>query len=509
MATIQVRRPSQALLRDEWGEARRCRHSGCGRQRASRFRCLAILTYSWNSRNLGEAASRLSANSSWRREAPLNSSWAGPFNNEGTGPGASHSMKRALAGWLVAATVLSSSVAHADTFAQGSLIIPMDIDYQNAGMLKAFGLLDKLLRAGIPVSWVIKTPKAVVNAATGTFESDMTATGVDFKTGAAINAHAYRGGPFVIDSSNASAASAIVRAWQTVNTTTAVHVATTSFNAPVSRLLTVAPRIAVLEDGNQGIAFGYLNAAGIPDENGLAWANGSADVLSTTAVGGTAGNAQDGALFSGPGGQPVFCEIMTMHWGVGSTDIPVVVPELQSFLKYPVHVNAECQAVNAIEGQPPPGGRADLVTTHGFQWPAPSQPSSVHFSNSALPFAQMDGPFKTVGGSEPAYGLYAGSSYYNADIVMVRAAGQDFGVQDVWMTGYANGACDISEEGCSGIGKVSYLGGHQYNTSVPITSHPDTQGTRLFLNSLYEAGCVTWEGQPQIEVDKSAPDAVT
>jgi uncharacterized repeat protein (TIGR01451 family)/MYXO-CTERM domain-containing protein len=335
----------------------------------------------------------------------------------------------------------------------------------------------------------------------------MTASATDFQTPATvIAAHGYRGGPFVIDASNAAKAGPIITAWQAANTTT-VHVASATFSAPVSRQLTVAPRIAVFNDGSQNIAFGYLNAAGIPDEKGLAWGNSSVDLLSDTAVAGTLGNPQDGVLFNGVGGQPQYCEIMTMHWNVTSTDIPGVVAEMASFLQYPVHVNAECQAVNAIEGEPPDGGRSDFVTTKGFQWPAPHQPSAVQFSNSALPFAQMDGPFQTVGGSEPAYALYPGSTYYNQDIVMIRGAGVGFGVQDIWMTGYANGVCDISEEGCNGIGKVSYLGGHQYSTNTPISKNPQTQGARLFLNSLYEAGCVTAEGQPAITLTKSGPTA--
>jgi uncharacterized repeat protein (TIGR01451 family) len=428
--------------------------------------------------------------------------------------------ERRRSGWKagLAAAIGAMAVpqtASADTtFAAGSLIVPMDTDYQDAGMLTAFGLLDKLLRAGVTVNWVIDSGKVcTVTGMTNKITSytcspnDMTASATDFKNGAVITNHGYRGGPFVIDASLASQASPIITAWQTansgVNTFTAVHVATAQFTAPVARVLTAAPRIAVLNDTNQSIAFGYLNAALIPDEKGLAWSNTSVDLLADTAVAG-------GALFASSG-QPAFCEIMTMHWGVNSTDIPGVTAQMDKFLQFPVHVNAECQAVNAIEGDPSPdggtGGRENFVTTSGFQWPAPAQPNYVQFSNSSLPFAQMDGPFQTTGGSEPSYALAAGSSYYNQDIVMIRGAGMGFGLQDVWMTGYAHGACDIYEQGCNGIGKVSYLGGHQYQSTTPITKNPQSQGARLFLNSLYEAGCVTAEGQPSIVLKKSGPTA--
>ena len=44
------------------------------------------------------------------------------------------------------------------------------------------------------------------------------------------------------------------------------------------------------------------------------------------------------------------------------------------------------------------------------------------------------------------------------------------------------------------IGKISYLGGHSYSTNVPVTSGSQSQGTRLFLNALFEAQCTTMVG---------------
>ena len=52
---------------------------------------------------------------------------------------------------------------------------------------------------------------------------------------------------------------------------------------------------------------------------------------------------------------------------------------------------------------------------------------------------------------------------------------------------------------------MSYLGGHEYSTKVPISANGDSQGTRLFLNSLFEAECVTARGAAIIEVSASAP----
>lgn len=73
-----------------------------------------------------------------------------------------------------------------------------------------------------------------------------------------------------------------------------------------------------------------------------------------------------------------------------------------------------------------------------------------------------------------------------------------------------HGACDIgckpgeecftANQECATGGKVSYLGGHQYSTKVTLSSNGDSQGTRLFLNALFEADCVTRSGQPEIDL---------
>jgi hypothetical protein len=43
-----------------------------------------------------------------------------------------------------------------------------------------------------------------------------------------------------------------------------VHEATASFTAVVDRYLVNAPNIGINADGSEAIAFGYMNAAGIP-----------------------------------------------------------------------------------------------------------------------------------------------------------------------------------------------------------------------------------------------------
>jgi hypothetical protein len=78
------------------------------------------------------------------------------------------------------------------------------------------------------------------------------------------------------------------------------------------------------------------------------------------------------------------------------------------------------------------------------------------------------------------------------------------------MSGYIDGACDIGPIFKGGgapradtcySGKISYLGGHQFDTSTPLATGSTSMGTRLFLNALFEADCVTVDGQPDVALD--------
>ncbi|MCC6995158.1 MAG: DUF11 domain-containing protein [Deltaproteobacteria bacterium] len=402
----------------------------------------------------------------------------------------------------------STAVARAadKTYATGSYIVPTDLDYQDQGMLRAYGLVYALLRAGVTVDWVIRPAKPHLGI-------DFTASAVDRQTSAPITAHGYRGGPFVISATDVPVATSIVAGWQAANPTVKVHVTTAPFTGFVKRRLVAAPNIAVFADGNELIAFRYLNSAGIPDSKGQTWPatkdNNSCgyaawpDVLCETETAGGTVSHSDGKLFDGSG-QPAYCQMMSMHWAVADANTAIgteVVAEYRAFLQFPVHLFAECQAVNAIENNV----NGKFLTPNGFL--IASQPTSYDFYNDEVAFSQLDGPFKSVGGSEPSYSLPAGNSYLN-DVVMISGSGDGVGVRDVWMTGYAGGGCPISSDDCtaSALGKVSYLGGHDYSKAgLPISAHNETNGVRLFLNSLLEADCGVDVGQPAVTVTKDAP----
>jgi hypothetical protein len=243
-----------------------------------------------------------------------------------------------------------------------------------------------------------------------------------------------------------------------------------------------------------------------------------------------------------------------------------VVAEVRQFLQHPVHFFAECQAVNAYENTTPnpawpylddAGRDGHYLTTigtpplcpantctnsdyqcvqgacngqacclprpqtwknlPGYEVAAQPQSSTVKVLRPDIPYNQFDGQYGTTGGSEPAYNLstYLGSMYKNNRQVTLLSGPNGPGDQDLWMTGYLDGCGDIilgpggrPRESCA-AGKISYLGGHQYSTNVPVTSGAQSQGTRLFLNALFEADCVTATGPTPGDSDgDGVPDNV-
>ena len=407
-----------------------------------------------------------------------------------------HNLKTLSAIVIGTTVAIASTAAQADEFESGSYIIPMDTDVQDEGILRAYGLVYELLRNGVPVRWVILEGKDFG-------DPDFTTSSTDVATGAAIAGHGYRAGPWVVDADDASM---VIDEWIAAYPETTVHQATEGFEGDVARYLVVAPTIAMVADGNQKIARGYMQAAAIPDSAlNLAWDDDSPDMLDIDELSGpTEDNHTDGSLFD-EDGDPVYCQLMSMHWGVNDAeDNPEVVAEVRAYLNNPTHFFAECQAVNAFENLEPHGF---FLTPNGFEFG--DRPDEVDFFNADSPFGQLDGPFETVGGSEPSYTLPPGDDYLAGDIVMLTAAGTPEGVEDVWMTGFLDGECPPSQKECGQFGKISYLGGHEYSTDSPTSVNPDSQGTRLFLNSLFEAPCATVEGLPTIAVAVGAPAQTT
>jgi uncharacterized repeat protein (TIGR01451 family) len=395
----------------------------------------------------------------------------------------------------LAIALLAPFAASADSYSAGSLIIPMDTTYQNAGMFRAYGLVYKLLSNQVPVEWIIEPTKAQGGV-------DFTATAKDFKTGASTGTSGYRGGPYVIPSAYRSAAAPIVQAWQAANTAVVVHEATATFTAPVSQHLVAAPNISVFADGKELIAFGYLNAAGIPQSNGAAWPTatdnsgaypGQPDVLNATEIDGpTTTNHADGALLD-TSAYPTYCHVLSMHYSAAKHD-PEVVAEVRSYLsKAGTQYVGECQSATAFNNDVASGR---FLTSGSISVDA--QPSTVFVPVPSSPYIQFDGTFGTQSGSEPSW---SETTRYPSTDILLKGTGSPTGSQEVVFSGFLDG--DRTK------GHALWIGGHEYTTTLPITSNPGSQGVRVILNGLLASPCSTAGTQPVITFGLSGPSFTT
>lgn len=389
-------------------------------------------------------------------------------------------------------------------FATGTLIVPMDTTYQNNGMLKAYGLVYALLKAGVPVRWAVKSAKTAQGV-------DFSATGRDIVSMAVITNHMYRGGPFVIDSADAAAARPIINAWQITNPTVRVHEATTGFSADITEVLRAAPRVGVFTDEFELIAFNVLNAAGITDSAGLAWPTASAsnypgrvDILNASQVAGaSSGSGTDGALLRGDG-TPAFHFLISMHYDSPSSE---VVREVRQWLNATplAHAYMQCSAVTAFENNA--NGR--FLTTQGVGQETDTvcllilcstttrdapNPVTNRFADDL--FNQYDGQFTVDVGALQSMGLANGSALRNG--VKVLLAGNATGSNRM---AYVRGNLD----GNTAKGQVSYLVGHDYSTALPITTNPLTNGARVLLNSLLASSVTTLAAQPNLALTVMGP----
>jgi hypothetical protein len=353
-----------------------------------------------------------------------------------------------------------ASPVRADTFAAGSYILPSDTTHQDSGGLLVYGLLYDLLLNNVPVRWTILAGKVKDDV-------DFSATTVPVGGGTTA-LRSYAGGPFVVDSVDAAAALPIITAFQLAHSTVAVHEATATFTADVDRTMVAAPPIAVAVDGEEDIVFGFLNAAAIPDSAGQPWPAaidgsgvyaGYPDIFTPTELAGTLASPNDGALFT-TNGIPKYGELDFMHTDA-STVVPGLADELRSFLTGEFnHIFLECKSIQSMEDNP----TVSLLTTSGIN--NGGDPGTLSYAHQDLPIAQHFGAFESDGGSIRTVELDSGSSYDPNVNVVVKSAAEPEGEEDVLVFGHMDGN--------TANGWVTFLGGHNYTTTVPISANPKT-----------------------------------
>ncbi|MDG1478496.1 MAG: MYXO-CTERM sorting domain-containing protein [Myxococcota bacterium] len=366
------------------------------------------------------------------------------------------------------------------SFESGSLIIPMDESYQDDGILEAYGLVYLLLLNDIEIHWMIASGKSHG-------DDDFTATAYDIDSASSTAASIdYRGGPFVIDSDDAAGALTIIASWRGAHTTT-VHEASLSFTGEVDRTLRYAPSVAIFADGREDISFDVLNAAGIPDSNDSTWpssadndcnyaTDGYPDVLCYSDIEGSSDTAIDGALFDAEG-YPEYCHLDSMHYKESSID--GLVQEIREFTVWPESTLLnQCAAIDAIENNT---GYGLMLSDAGLSKVSPDDSVPVTYDGADLAVAQLDGDWEVSGGSLP--GFEPDSSYYANTTVLIQGEDNNGNPSDIAVHGWLDG--DTSS------GQIVFIGGHEYDVSMPSSSNGESNGARLFLNTILATGCAS------------------
>ncbi len=386
---------------------------------------------------------------------------------------------------------LTTGFASGANYAAGSLIIPMDVQYQNYGMWRAYGLVYNLLSNGVPVHWAIGQGKSWNGA-------DFTASAQDLRTGAGIGSYTYSGGPFIIDQADAARAIPLIQAWWArYANQPAIHQTTADFTARVDIILNNPPRIAN-EEINSGITISYYNAAGIPDMDGNPWSSSSRNLLNQTEIAG-------GALFTyGTCSARNFDVFVTPHnsgYSYSLTDPADIGTRTYAALDYFVMQGggwmALCHSIlsneNAIaalykSGSPavralftaPAAGEGGFLTKNGFS-DISNKSGTWTVTRPELPLAQ--------GVATTAIQALPGGSVQNWPVSSVEYWSETERVAhflntDVEYDWAING---VAHNG-AGAGKMTCLGGHSYSTSLPYSGNYEAPYLRFFYNGLFFNG---------------------
>lgn len=469
---------------------------------------------------------------------------------------------------LAAALVLLASAGPAEaasySFSAQSLIIPMDICSQPSsgsggtparnycpeavgtaddGMIKAYGLVYRLVQNGINVYYVVNSTKASIDAVdltitapSGTpvalYDRSVAGGGAKEFMKAGHTSLAYRGAPFVIDATDyakvvafLAADSAGPRTFVNVD----IHVAKQGFMAPVSAMLnTVPPRIALLNIGGAaiGVLEGYLKDAGLYTGTAVATYPSIGDVFTefdnvsdfTTSNGLAAGNFQI---------------LWAPHWDgstMSQTDVNAVMAAIAAFVDAGHSFFAECAAIATIEGvdwgpqwwPSPPSVPGNLMTTgagnagvtiNALPQPWPTQKSEGITVNPAF----LGNPLVQIG--DAVYAQNASSAVF--DFLPDSSASISYrsGVSRLmWSKAPANESYYANQDIFTVFhkdndpkkGLIIYLGGHSYSSQGSACGNGSCQtfsqtamtaGERMVLNTMVFLG----QAVSNVELARSSP----
>ncbi|MBA2734375.1 MAG: right-handed parallel beta-helix repeat-containing protein, partial [Acidobacteria bacterium] len=344
----------------------------------------------------------------------------------------------------------NSGGASSELIPSGSLIIPMDNTLQAIGTpfnLRAYGMVERLLWAGIPVKWAIAPGKAKDGV-------DFTATAQRISPSAAGAASlSFSGGPFVVHRDFAVPALTVINAYAPANNV-AVYQTTADATVSVRHTLTHKPKVAVFDDGASAtIHTTYLNAAGF--------------------ISGTHYNIIPAATLVTVNASACYTIGTEPHFGASAPASDPQVNAIRQFVQSGGNFLAECEGITTYENNPT-YGRFQTTTgvivgnaRTGIQYPSPD-----------LPYSQFIGAMADVGGSVRDFQPLSGGAYRASAEMHARSPSGSLGGGQAGILPAKGTVSRLSGPSVGGF--VFYLGGHEYSTS----DLDNINGIRMYLNAV-------------------------
>ncbi len=344
-----------------------------------------------------------------------------------------------------------------ETLPAGSLVIAMDNTNQRNGSgvfnLKAYGLIENILWAGIPVKWAIRSGKTVGG-------TDFTAqVRPAYPTASAtVSTLNFGGGPFIVHRDFAAAVAQTINNFNAANSASRVQVyeLTQAVTVDVRYTLTHKPKVAVFDDGGSAaIHTAYLAAAGF-----------TLNTHYLTIPAASLANTNANACFTF-GSEP--------HWA-GSATLSVTneaVQSIRQFVGSGGNFLAQCEGILTYENN---AAQGRFHTTQGVV--DGSGTGTITYPSGDLAYSQFEGTVVDQGGSVDEYAPSALSAFRSGVQVHLQHGGTLAGSnlsQAVKAT-----AARLATGGDGGW--IFYLGGHSYSTTA---SQASINGVRMYLNAVF------------------------
>ncbi|MGK0414487.1 MAG: hypothetical protein ACJA1B_002712, partial [Polaribacter sp.] len=347
-----------------------------------------------------------------------------------------------------------------ETIPSGSLVIAMDNTLQSSGgvfNLNSYGLAVRLLHAGIPLKWAIKSGKAK-----DAIDFTANASRVAPSTQASASRN-FISGPLIIDVSNKTAALAIINSFgNNVN----VYELTSNATVDIKYTLNHKPKAAVLNEG------------GNADIHEDIYANAGLTLNTHYQRVATANSINGSSCFtfvSEPHTKP--SDINTAH-----------VNSIKSFLDSGGNFLGQCEGVEAYSNS----SNGSLLATFSSK---PDIGGNIIYDNEDDPYIQIHGALNDEGGSVESF-------------IFTTNPGLRVAYDSNNGSNYKAYVGKLASSGASVGGYVHYLAGHSYSYNST-----EVNGQRMLLNALLRpsdrpTGCnLTINSLPEATDDSSSVNA--